>query len=139
MVLISHIYPPPFASEFLAPETEVSKLGSTPTPRSGPFQDHGLRPWSQSPSEHCTPYVCDPGGLLKNRETGRGRKWLRRVLGGVLAKFALLERVLARVLFLIPSQGSPLLRTLPPAPTTLLRTLLRTLCGAVRPLRRAIS
>ena len=27
----------------------LSKLGSTPTPRSGPFRDHGLRPWSQSP------------------------------------------------------------------------------------------
>ena len=35
----------------------ISKLGSTLTPWSGPFGDHGLRPWSQSPSEHCKPYA----------------------------------------------------------------------------------
>ena len=29
--------------------------GSTPTPWSGPFRDHGLRPWSQTPSEHRKP------------------------------------------------------------------------------------
>ena len=29
--------------------------GSTPTPWSGPFRDDGLRPWSQSPSEHRKP------------------------------------------------------------------------------------
>ena len=28
---------------------------STPTPWSGPFRDHGLRPWSQPPSEHRKP------------------------------------------------------------------------------------
>ena len=28
-----------------------------PTPWSGPFRDHGLRPWSQSPSERCKPYA----------------------------------------------------------------------------------
>ena len=33
------------------------KLGSTSTPWSGPFRDHGPRPWSQSPSEHCKPYA----------------------------------------------------------------------------------
>ena len=30
----------------------VTVSGSAPTPWSGPFRDHGLRPWSQSPSEH---------------------------------------------------------------------------------------
>ena len=35
----------------------VRKLGSTPTSWSGPFRDHGLRPWSHSPSEHCKPYA----------------------------------------------------------------------------------
>ena len=34
-----------------------SKLGSNPTPWSGPFRDHGLRPRPQSPSEHCKPYA----------------------------------------------------------------------------------
>ena len=29
--------------------------GSTPTPWSGPFRDHGLRPWSRSPFEHRKP------------------------------------------------------------------------------------
>ena len=29
--------------------------GSTPTPWSGPFRDHGLRPRSQSPSKHRKP------------------------------------------------------------------------------------
>ena len=38
-------------------QPKFGKLGSTPTPWSGPFQDHGLRPWSQSPSEHCKPYA----------------------------------------------------------------------------------
>ena len=33
-----------------------SKLGST-LRRSGPFCDHGLRPWSQAPSKHCKPYA----------------------------------------------------------------------------------
>ena len=33
----------------------LSKLGSTPTPWSGPFRDHGLRPWSQSPSSAVSP------------------------------------------------------------------------------------
>ena len=35
---------------FRVPQITVS--GSTPTPWSGPFRDHGLRHWSQSPSEH---------------------------------------------------------------------------------------
>ena len=30
-------------------QSTFSKLGSTPTPWSGPFRDHSLRPWSQSP------------------------------------------------------------------------------------------
>ena len=30
--------------------------GSTPTPWSGPFRDHGLRPWSQSLSGHRKPF-----------------------------------------------------------------------------------
>ena len=34
---------------------QVTASGSTPTPWSGPFRDHGLRPWSQSPSEHRKP------------------------------------------------------------------------------------
>ena len=29
--------------------------GSAPTPWSGPFRDHGLRPWPQPPSEHSKP------------------------------------------------------------------------------------
>ena len=34
---------------------QITVSGSTPTPWSGPFRDHGLRPWSQSPSEHRKP------------------------------------------------------------------------------------
>ena len=29
-----------------------------PLPMVWPFRDHGLRPWSRSPSEHCKPYAC---------------------------------------------------------------------------------
>ena len=34
---------------------DVTVSRPTPTPWSGPFRDHGLRPWSQSPSEHRKP------------------------------------------------------------------------------------
>ena len=33
----------------------ITVSGSTPTPWSDPFRDHGLRPWSQSLSEHRKP------------------------------------------------------------------------------------
>ena len=63
---------------------------------------------------------CDPGGLLQNRETGKSRKWLGRVLGRVLRKFGVLAGVLARVLLLVPFQGKPPVAApspaLPPAP-----------------------
>ena len=52
-------------------------------------------------------WPCDPGGLLQNRETGKSRKWLGRVLGRMLRKFGVLAGVLARVLLLIPFQGKP--------------------------------
>ena len=32
----------------LVPKESFTVSGSTPTPWSGPFRDHGLRPWSQS-------------------------------------------------------------------------------------------
>ena len=35
--------------------TWLTVSGSTPTPWSDPFRDHGLRPWSPSPSEHRKP------------------------------------------------------------------------------------
>ena len=41
---------------FFLSDTGILKVsGSTPIPWSGPFQDHGLRPWSPSPSEHRKP------------------------------------------------------------------------------------
>ena len=49
----------------------------------------------------------DPDGLLQNRETGKRRKWLGRVLGRVLGNFGVLAGVLARGLHLIPFQGTP--------------------------------
>ena len=41
-----------YLSSYLSIHPFVRVSGSTPTPWSGPFWDHGLRPWSQSPSEH---------------------------------------------------------------------------------------
>ena len=40
--------------KFLRPEI-ITVSGSIPTPWSGPFWDHGLRRWSQTPSEHRKP------------------------------------------------------------------------------------
>ena len=39
----------------ISPTTLHTVSGSTPTPWSGPFRDHGLRPWSRSQSEHRKP------------------------------------------------------------------------------------
>ena len=36
-------------------KVKFRQIGSTPTPWSGPFRDHGLRAWSQSPSDAVNP------------------------------------------------------------------------------------
>ena len=48
-----------FARAFTVLSQEENSANSDlpPTPWSGPFRDHGLRPWSQSPSERCKPYA----------------------------------------------------------------------------------
>ena len=64
---------------------------------------------------------CDSADLLQNRETGKLRKWLGRVLGRVLRKFGVLAGVLPTVLqgdFPWKGIGAAPLPALPPAPSS---------------------